>query len=120
MAENLRPLEGRITTMYEFEGGANPLAYQARGHVDKEEFAAEVRRYCAELNGKADWWDKTDYNADDVEHTWYHNVPAGRDMPGQMIMYPCDGPGRGRYAVTEIDIHKANYRHEMARRGAAA
>lgn len=105
-----RPLQGLIETMREFEGGPDPLTYFTKGHVDKAEFAAEVRAYCGELEGKGDWWDSTGYTAGDVEHVWYRNVPAGREFPGGMIMHRCDGPGRGIYPATEIDIEKAGER----------
>jgi len=112
VTEMTRPLEGLIETMSEFEGGPDPLGYWMRGHVDKAEFAAEVRAYCAELDGKADWWDRFPYEAVHVEHTYYRNVPVGPDFPGQMLMYPCDAPGRGAYPVTFIDRACGNYRYE--------
>ena len=115
----MRSLEGRVETLYEFEGGSNPMSYYTRGHVDKDEFAAEVRRYCAELDGKYDWWDSTEYDANDVEHTWWRNVPVGPDMPGQVVCYPCDGPARGAYTVTEIDLQRASWRRLDERRRAA-
>ena len=108
-----RLLEGLIETLNEFESGGNPLNYFTKGHVDKQEFAAEVRCWCAELDGKADWWDSTDYNEEDVEHLYWRNVPAGRDMPGCFLVYPCDGPARGAYKVTAIDIHKADWQRRM-------
>lgn len=70
-------------------------------------FAARVRDFCAELDGKSDWFDRTEYTSLDVAHVWYRNVPAGRDAPGCYIMHKCDGPGRGVYPVTEIDVQVA-------------
>lgn len=109
-----RPLEGRIETMGEFEGSSDPMAYWTKGHVDKAEFAAEVRRWLDELKHIPDWWDHFPYTEANVEHVWYRNVPAGREFPGQMVMLPCDGPGRGAYSVTVIDIDRAcgDYRYE--------
>jgi len=107
-----RPLEGLIETMREYEGGPDPMTYFTRGHVDKAEFAAEVCQYCAELDGWADWWDRTEYTAADVDHAWYRNVPVGRESPGQMLMHRCKGPGRGIYPVTEIDIQEAGERRQ--------
>jgi len=97
----------KIETMREYEGGPEPVAYQTKGHVDKAEFAARVRDFCAELDGKSDWFDRTEYTSLDVAHVWYRNVPAGRDAPGCYIMHKCDGPGRGVYPVTEIDVQVA-------------
>jgi len=102
-----RPLQGLIEAMREYEGGPDPMIYWTKGHVDKAEFAAEVRVYCAEIQG-TEWWDRFPYGAEHVEHTYYRNVPVGRGYPGEMLMYPCDGPGRGAYPVTAIDIDRAS------------
>jgi hypothetical protein len=107
---NKRPLEGRIDGMVEFEGNGSPMTYFTKGHVDKQEFATEVLAYCADVNERAkwyEWWDRFPYSAADVEHVYYRNVPAGRDFPGAMIMHRCDGPARGAYPITEIDIDGA-------------
>jgi len=113
-AAMLRPLEGKIEVMKEFEGGPDPMAYWTRGHVDKVEFAAEVRTWLDEQHGIVDFWDHFPYTENDVAHVFYRNVPAGPDFPGQMLMYPCK-PGRGAYPVTIIDIDKScqNYRYEQ-------
>jgi len=102
----MRPLEGVIEAMSEFEGCSDPMAYFTRGHVDKREFASEVVIYCAELMKWPEWYDSFPYTADDVEYVYYRNVPIGRDFPGMTVMRPCGGPGRGAYPVTQIDIER--------------
>jgi len=73
------------------------MAYWVRGHVDKAEFAREVN-----LEYRVDC-----YTADDVEHTYYHNVPIGRNWPKDYTIYESER-GRGAYAVTVIDVDHAS------------
>lgn len=84
-------LEGMIEKIVEFEG-SDVLSYMVRGHVDKRAFVNEVKREFNDI-----------YTEDFVQHGFARLVPAGRDMPGQMIIIVCER-GRGAFPVTTIDL----------------
>jgi len=89
----MRPLEGRIEAVREFESGSDPFWYFTKGYVDKEEFVSELELEYGE-----------DYPAECIEHVHIRNVPV-RDMPGVMTLHPSH-PGRGAYKVTLLDVAK--------------
>lgn len=84
-------LRGRVNEIREFEG-SSVLWYMADGHVPPVDFVAELERefQMAALE-------------EDVEHIYIRNVPAGGRGDG-MVMYLADGPGRGAYKATILDV----------------
>lgn len=86
-----RPLEGLIEIVSELEGG--PMGYWTRGHVGKAEFAAELE---AEF--------KVIVDPDLIEHQWCRNVPYHGPDGQAIVVYRVDGPGRGVYKATYVDI----------------
>jgi hypothetical protein len=88
-----RPLAGKVEELLEFEGGPDPIAYWAKGHLDEKEFRDEV---------------ETEYGfvfpVSRVIQAHARNVPVGRDRPGEMIIQLDVDPGRGAYPITFIDL----------------
>ena len=85
-------LSGQVYEVFEVEGGGFPMGYEARGHVDKCAFAAEI---LAEYERTAD--------TERVNHIWVRNTPWHGPDGWVMVVNPAKGPGRGAYAVTGIE-----------------
>ncbi len=77
----------------EYEGGSKPMAYYARGHVDRAEFLAEVREWWGGLSGDA--------TAEHVRHERYRCVPTGQK--GEHLIVPTQQGTRGASPVTIVD-----------------
>lgn len=84
-----------IHACYEYEPGGyygDLMWYWTRGHVDKAEFVSAI-----------DLEYEVQYNADEVQHVYVRNVPAGPDEPGVTLMH-ISKKGRGAYPATVLDI----------------
>jgi hypothetical protein len=97
IAMTLRPLEGLVEQVFEFEG-ATVAWYLAKGHVDKGDFVCEIDLmfdgYCQE---------------EDIKHAYARNVPVGPEMPGATTLYLSE-PDRGAYPVTYVEASKVQLR----------
>jgi hypothetical protein len=93
----LRPLEGLVEQIYEFEG-ATVIWYLAKGHIDKGDFVCEIALmfdgYCQE---------------EDIKYAYARNVPVGSDRPEETVIY-LDEPGRGAYPITYVEAGKVQLR----------
>ena len=111
----------QIIPVPEFEGGPTPLWYYTKGHIDKEEFLAELRdqlHYPWSGLRKAIHPDCAPYSACDadnktteaISHEWWHFFPTGVKDPSGCYAQ-VGGPGRGNMAVTVLN---RDYRNGLA------
>jgi hypothetical protein len=82
----------QIDAICEFEG-FEAIWYQCKDHVDKSLFVDAMN---AEFGKHID--------EEKIIHGYAINVPAGRELPGQMVIYLKTKPGRGRYKITYFQV----------------
>ena len=81
-----------IETITEFEG-YSPTMYMIRGHVPKDDFMnALLIEHMEECP------------IERVQHSYFRNVPVPNHPDCPMLMYKTDGPARGAYPVTHVDV----------------
>lgn len=86
-------ITGEVGPVNEFEAANSLLAYACKGHRVATEFVAEA----------LELWDVR-LDPSRVRHAYYRNVPAGPDWPGIVLFVEVNGPGRGVYPVTLVDM----------------
>lgn len=96
----LRPLEGLIEPIVEFEGCGHILDWYMKGHIDRQQFRDEVQ---------AEWGD--DYPAEMVQHIYARWVPAGPQCDGIVLLHFCQRPGHGAFPVTRLQKGGAQCTH---------